>query len=369
MKKTFLKMLIGIAPLCTFVACDDEEKLSNESSLISFTVSNGLVNKIDVDADKISVYVPDTLTSNEIAAIKISPKIEVSNGATIVPASNTEVALTDGLKFTVTAENNKDSKVYPVEIVKYGKYTFEEEWPLNNDEMTEENGFHRPAYYRWDTSNTGIFFIKMMMSQVDIPYVATRVEDGKNLKYSALIQTADTQGADLGAFFPKIPKITSGSLFTGSFLTDIANTLNSTKFGIPYIWEPVELNVTFKYKAGSVYYNCPDAANANVTEVVENKSDEYSIAAVLYEVEKEDDVLTGVDINTSDKVILRAESFGKTTDWTTLNLKFEQKNGKSYDASKKYKLALVFSSSRWGDTFSGAPGSALTIECIEVISK
>jgi len=40
-----------------------------------------------------------------------------------------------------------------------------------------------------------------------------------------------------------------------------------------------------------------------------------------------------------------------------------------YDATKEYKLAVIFSSSKDGDKFSGAPGSILLIDNLEIIAE
>ena len=40
---------------------------------------------------------------------------------------------------------------------------------------------------------------------------------------------------------------------------------------------------------------------------------------------------------------------------------------KQFDATKKYKLAIVCSSSKEGDKFSGAPGSVLIVDDLEIV--
>jgi hypothetical protein len=45
---------------------------------------------------------------------------------------------------------------------------------------------------------------------------------------------------------------------------------------------------------------------------------------------------------------------------------FKFKDGKNFDPAKKYKLAVVCSSSKDGDKFSGAPGSVLYVDDLEV---
>lgn len=43
--------------------------------------------------------------------------------------------------------------------------------------------------------------------------------------------------------------------------------------------------------------------------------------------------------------------------------------GKEYDANKKYKLAIICSSSKDGDKFIGAGGSTLIIDALEVVGE
>lgn len=344
----------------------DTESDAAELISLSFPDQKEII-EVEKTDSIIWIHIADTLSAEQLETMSFVPAIAVSPNATVTPANGTAVKLNSAFKLTVTAEDGVNKKAYHVGIMRHAVYTFADEWVLATDEMTPESGFFTPANRWWDTSNTGIFFIKMMMPGADIPYVVTRADEGMHLAASAKIQTADTKGMAMGAPFPNIPKVTSGSLFNGKFETDIFNTLNSTKFGTPFTHgHPIALRVTYKYTPGEMFHRCADAANAHITVEEPNTSDEYSLVAVLYEVENEKDVLTGVDLNTSDKVVFRAEKFGIAKDWSTETLPFILK--KEYDSRKNYKLAIVFSSSRWGDTFSGAPGSTLLVERIDMIS-
>jgi hypothetical protein len=42
---------------------------------------------------------------------------------------------------------------------------------------------------------------------------------------------------------------------------------------------------------------------------------------------------------------------------------------KDYDPTKKYRFAIVFSSSKNGDKFSGAPGSTLIVDNVKVVAE
>jgi len=70
---------------------------------------------------------------------------------------------------------------------------------------------------------------------------------------------------------------------------------------------------------------------------------------------------------TSDNIVAIASVDGKAqAQYTDFNVSFKFLNNKTFDATKKYKLAIVCSSSKDGDKFSGAPGSVLLLDDLEV---
>ena len=59
---------------------------------------------------------------------------------------------------------------------------------------------------------------------------------GKAAQLKTLHTAIVANGIDYNAAFGGlIPYITAGSLFTGTFKTDMFNPLNSTKFGVPFV--------------------------------------------------------------------------------------------------------------------------------------
>ena len=178
---------------------------------------------------------------------------------------------------------------------------------------------------------------------------------------AALIKSIDTKGGDM--VIAKIPKVTTGSLFLGSFETDIFNTLNSTKFGIPYSSKPVSLKGWYKYTPGSQYYivnQTPYTNHCHKATLDETKTDEFMISAVLYETEAYDteswsDCLTGVadaenNIYTSSRIAAIAQLMGgEQKEWKEFELQLEWK--KEYSADKKYRFAIICSASKDGDKF------------------
>ena len=102
---------------------------------------------------------------------------------------------------------------------------------------------------------------------------------------------------------------------------------------------------------------------------VKDRIDECAIQAVLYKVDTDDEVLTGFDINTSEKRVAVAALSDKTAkvDYTYFEIPFEFL--KDYEEGAKYKLAIVCSSSKEGDLFKGAGGSTLILDELEVMGE
>lgn len=154
------------------------------------------------------------------------------------------------MEYTVTAEDGTTKK-YSVFIAGSSDYYSFETWKSLNDGAFEEPDGG------WATSNTGVWFIKTVYPDVyNGDYPVVKSEDAKDGAVGVKLITLDTKGqagADWGFIkIPAIPKVTSGSLFLGTFETDIQNTLNSTKFGNPYYSKPISVQLI--YSGGSVLY-------------------------------------------------------------------------------------------------------------------
>lgn len=57
------------------------------------------------------------------------------------------------------------------------------------------------------------------------------------------------------------------------------------------------------------------------------------------------------------------------TNGSNLMKAFTYFEGKVYDSSKKYKMAIVCSSSKAGDSFKGAVNSTLFVDELEIIGE
>lgn len=179
-----------------------------------------------------------------------------------------------------------------------------------------------------------------------------------------------------------IPKITSGSLYTGSFdmtpalppfLGGENDRLKCTSFGVEasrlISGKPLFFRGVYKYKSGDKYL---DASENIQGDVIEGKKDECAIQAVLYEAKDADGkevVLNGHDINDSDYIVASAVLADGTEkeEFTSFNIEFTYR--KEYKVGNEYKFAIVCSSSKDGDRFKGAGGSTLTVDNFEVICE
>lgn len=307
--------------------------------------------------------------------LQLTPIIELSKGAIVKPASGEVVDFskaidkgdddTEFVYFNVVAENYQITRQYRARF-KVGTLV-----PKTNFEnwVAEGEDYYKPEG-SWATSNKGIEMIKMFEGLYNDGAIVSPVAEGQSGK-GAKISTAYTTGmpSPMPGLFPAIPAITSGSLFLGDFVVDALNTLNSTQFGIPYFEKPVSVKGYFKYKPGEKYYYCEDPKN-NSNKAVEDptKTDQCALSAVLYEVSNYDEFLNGETIFNSNKIVAFAQIINSKQDsFKEFELKLDYK--KNYDSSKKYRFAVIFSSSKDGDKFCGAGGSELIVDEVEITNE
>lgn len=337
------------------------------ADITAFTFGEGIVSgEVSIDGNAITFNVLDG-----VDVTSLTPTITVSEGATVTPASGVAQDFSQPVTYTVVSEDYSTTKTYNVSINSVvAEYNFEN-WVAGVEGQEPDMTFYEPT--GWASSNPGAQMLKNM-SYTD-SYVVMETDDAHSGEKAALIKTVDSKGSGaLGFLGIYIPKVTTGSLFLGSFITDATNTLNSTKFGIPYSQKPVSLTGWYKYTPGAEYYNVtetPYDKHCHEAVLDETKSDEFIIGVVLYETDEYDtekwsDCLTGVsdaesNIYNSSRIAAIAQlTGGEQTEWTNFELPLEWK--KEYNAETKYRLAIVCSSSKDGDKFSGAPGSTLIVD-------
>ena len=169
--------------------------------------------------------------------------------------------------------------------------------------------------------------------------------------------------------------IVAGSLFTGRLvpLEAMKDPLLATKFGQPYYKLPKKFAGYYKYRSGAGDYIQSDGSRSP------NKKDKCSVYAVFYERDSKLTTLDGTNILTDPHIVSvasiseeeRLQSKGDGMAYFETN--FEYRNGytpASIDfETKKYSLAVIFSSSYNGDRYEGTPGSRLVVDDIKIINE
>lgn len=338
---------------------------SSEAKIKSFTFDSNIITEqpvIDDEKGTITFKVSDEATDDDLKAL--TPTIEtVSDKATVSPASGVKQDFSNGkvVTYTVTAEDGT-IKTYAASILILMKFSFEE-WKTFGDESSHYD-VPLPSYVLASSVQAGAL-LGIFGWTGGLPVEKT--SDAKDGKYAIKLITLDTHKISS----TMVPALTAGSLFTGSFDVTAAmndDPLSCTKFGVEYDKMPLTLKGWYKYTPGEKYMNGTDKANITYPE----GTDECAIQGVLYEAvdDKGQPVtLTGHDINDSKyRVATAALSDGSAkTGYTHFELPFMFLDGKKYDANKKYKLAIICSSSKDGDRFIGAGGSTLIIDELEVV--
>lgn len=354
--------------------------------LLKMTFDSNIVTvQPEISDSKVVFYVDPDATDEQLK--QLVPTFEVSEGATVLYNDEVYVKGTpidfSGAKTTIKVKPEKGTtKTYTIThdiIDEFSfKVNFDAPWELKNE--TTNESYKYQEYYEpgngWVTSNEGLKYVKSMSTGTDVyypldaAYLVTSTDKAVSGN-AARLETADTKGAFV--ILTSIPKVTSATVYNGVFKVDVFNTLQSTHFGNICRKEPKSFKGYYKYTAGKDYYQAKypgDPKKAHEVELDNSQKDAPALNAVLYEVDSySTDHLNGTNLLTSNKVVAVAsvEDAGEQADYTAFNVNFTYKSGKSWDASKKYKLAVVCSSSKDGDKFSGAPGSVLYIDELEVV--
>lgn len=362
--------IIGI----TFSSCIKDEALSNEADIeaakinIEFQLTAPIVSN-----DKVTFRV-----SKALDLTKVSPEFTLTKGATISPANGTERDFSNGpLTYTVTSEGGYWNKVYTVEFINAEISTI---YKFENFREAV-GGFYQTDIYHivYETQLKGEKEEKIFDWASGNQGYAMTDGDSDNSKKPSDFPTSITKDGFIGNAIklttlstePLGPMMGSplaaGNLFLGEFDlgTAISKPLKGTKFGLDFNYEPTVFRGFFKYKRGEKF-------QVNKPEANKLKEDRWDAYAILFEAGPKD-FLYGDHNFTDEKIVSIAripdELRKETNTWTLFEVPFSYVNGKKYNPSKKYKLAVVFSSSEEGSSFNGAIGSTLYIDEVEILKN
>lgn len=334
--------------------------------------------ELDTDADIIEAYIPqeylktDPIITNTSVEFRVKSNVDISKqapifklspNATIDPLSGTTHNYTTSQTAIVTAQDSRWKKKY---TISFNIDELSTTYYFNNAELVDKDRYYQfytigstgNKVYDWASGNSGYVTVAGNKPPSEYP---TTVAEGKTGGYAAKMQTVYT--SDFAALTGN--PIAAGNLFLGSFKTNLFNTLKSTKMGLPYSGPlPKSVRAYYKYKAGK------EVRNQNF-EIVPGKKDSFDIYAILFESRAKDNFLYG-DHDFKDPrniAIARVPASDRleTENWREINFPFEMVPGKTFDPNKEYVLAIVMSSSIDGALFTGAIGSTLIVDDIELI--
>lgn len=358
----------------TFVGTKLTGNESSEAKITGFTFDSDVVTEQPVIDDEKGTITFKVSKDAANEALILSPSITVSEKAVVTPASNVKQDFSNNKKveYTVTAEDGTMKK-YSVFISGTNKvvvYDFED-WTVDETQTTPE--YQYPiAVGGWASCNQAVVFIKGFGAfaqpnpiTYNGPFPINKTEEAHGGNYAAELVSIDTTGSD-NMLGQKVPKVTAGSIFLGTFvaINALKDPMTTTLFGIEYTEKPLLVKGFFKYTPGTEFYNSNGVLEPDT-------KDECALSAVLYEVEDvKKETLDGNNIYTSDKIVASAVYTNTgTSEYTPFELKLEYKKDKEYDPNKKYKFAVIFSASKDGAAYNAAVGSRLLIDDVTIVNE
>ena len=387
MKSYHAKFLLVFSGVLLLASCFKDEPQNMECDILEAWVADDYAPYFYNKADMRIASVPSDQKELEFT---VRSKAELplmrlyfslTPGATIEPANGSEQDFSQGpVAYTVTSEDGAWKRRYTVTFSNSVTNGTDDD---NDDGLTvmkldfesyrlNDKGQYYLWYENaggeetemWASGNAGFLLAKPKAAPDEYPTVPD--PDGYEGSGVKLV-TRDT--GSWGKTFKK--PIAAGNLFLGKFNTAFAltQTLKTTEMGIPFTQEPVEVTGYYKYTPGEVFTD-------KDMKTVAGRVDEPSIYAVFYrnqDAEGGSVVLHGDDVQTSPLIVSKAQvaSLPPAAEWTQFTMTFDALApiDKTILANRGYNLALVFSSSKTGDTFEGSVGSTLCIDKVTLRSK
>lgn len=386
-------LLIGGAFLL-FSSCVKDEAMNMEADILKVSankdvflldpvITNSNVtfylkpNNVDLEDLKLNY----TLTAGATMALD-KKSFEMPEGVVDTNAVVFEKMKSTGVLYNVVAQDKQHVKSYLIKMVSTAggfvptEYGFEETEVENSSKYTVfYNQIDGQNFYNWASGNPSFYLTLLIGGTAPKPelYPTKTTNEAVSGQKAAFLETLGT--GSFGAMFKK--PIAAGNLFIGSFDTGpvFDNPLSATRFGLPFNQIPVALEGYYKYTPGSTVTDM----NMNVLD----QKDECDIYAVFYnrkelsdresDPKKKVSYLTGHNIMTDPSIVAIAKlpNGGATDGFVKFSLPFEfQKSVSANDViNLDYNIAIVMSSSKYGDNFIGAVGSKLIVDDIKIITK
>lgn len=379
-------ILLLLTSIWLFVSCIQDEAPNAEADILTCEVTDQSILKQDpvIENSKITIWVyGGTDLNNQTITFTVTAGATIADSSIPVSSIETDTYEATGdfsspQTCTVQSEDKNWTKTYTINFISNDIPTFYsfETYGLyddGNDQyhiITEED--EDGNYVEWASGNAGYAIIATDKQPEEYP---TAINGNGYEGKCVVLQTISTGEAGMVVNMP----IAAGNLFLGHFdaTNAITQPMESTQFGLPFNKIPVELRGWYKYQRGTQFYHTERNSDGTVNITIEenNSDDIWDIYAVLYEPDSNSDYLNGNTILSSSKIIGRAyrpaSEREEASEWTEFSIPFVLE--KEIDQTKlknyKYKLAIVCTSSREGANFSGAVGSTLWIDNLELVCE
>lgn len=340
-----------------FYSCGDGDKKNSEADIESFTLKEKEVmeGNATIKGTEINITVKKGTDLSQL-----TPIFTLSEGANANPPSGKVQNFTRPVKYTVVSEDRTTRRVYTVTVsypLSAKTFSFETWKSVNNyEEPIETDAFGNAIAY-WGSSNAGFRLFNLSATPDKFPLTQGTGHIGKG----ATLVTR--KGIKMGLI--NVPLV-AGSMFTGVMDAAMVATdpSGATKFGQPVTEEPYLIRGFYKYKSGQ---QMTDAQGNPI-----NGKDKGTIAVVFYEADN-NLTLNGSNLYTHPSIIAQASFHPTDTEgdsFQPFTLSLEKTSSAVVDFVRhRYKMALVFSSSAEGDKYTGAEGSCLMIDEVEVLTR
>ncbi|MBS1782429.1 MAG: PCMD domain-containing protein [Bacteroidetes bacterium] len=347
------QFILVISLVCSLTSCIKKAPLNPEADIETFTIDKTFLTGdvvIDQANRKILLYLQPEAYKNGIV-----PKIVVSNGATISPASGDSLKFGLPISYTVTSQSGINRKSYDVVVVMVGSWTFNFEWWGLNDPNKYEFPYGDDGSQVWSSGNPGIAITGVDKRPDAYPMRSTT--DGYLGTKAAEIVTLP--GNDVSKMIGI--KIFPGSLFLGNFNSSSAmtNPPAATEFGQPIVGHPIRFTGYYKYAPGPLFQD----SDGNT---VNSMTDRCAVYAILFNGPQR---LNGSNIQTSNTIVARAVLPDQSAkgDFTRFDIPFDYTAGAL--PGNQLMLAIVASSSAEGAAYRGAIGSRLVVDSLRIIMQ
>ena len=334
-------------------------------SIVSMKFPEGLVlvqPEINDEERSIRFYVSDTLS--DTTTVVLRPQIELYKGCTSEVVTGDTIEFAKGsVRYTrirVWAEDSIHSANYLVYMQAVRSYPQDfDTWVVRPLQETDTAG-HYYLYlepYRWATNNDWLRCAKKKNCYAKSgTYPVERVKDAYNSDYAARIRTLKiSKGSERYPYY-----LHAGVLFQGSYEVNPETLEGKAAYGETFDTRPVSVTGYYKYQPGTQLYHNNDPIEGQ---------DSCCFKAVLYEVVNMWETIDYTQLENDPRIIAVGsfQSAERVTKYTPFSFSLEYL--KDFNSARKYKLAVAFYSSKYGEQLIGAPGSTLYIDEVNIVGR